>query len=417
MSLNLVSNGEWGKTALSNLFTGFNDKGKQIKTSDYQEFGNYPVIDQSEADIAGYYDDETKVIKENLPLIIFGDHTRHVKFIHVPFVPGADGTQIISPHSNFDRQFVYYLVCWVAERIGNHGYDRHYKHLKEFEVTYPKSLVEQCVIGEVLSKIDLTIRKTKELIEKYKRIKTGMMQDLLTRGIDEEGNIRSEETHEFKDSPFGRIPKDWDIEKISDYSEKVTSGSRGWAKYYSEEGAKFIRIGNLKRAQIELDLSDVKYINLPSNNSEGMRTQLKTNDLLISITADLGIIGVIPESFGEAYINQHIALVRLKQDEINPRFVGYFFTSENAQRMFEFYNDGGTKAGLNLQAIGMLTFIKPDIIEQDRIVLILDKINTLLSENLLKLNKLKKIKTGLMQDLLTGKVQVTDLKLEEVGIK
>ena len=73
---------------------------------------------------------------------------------------------------------------------------------------------EQSKIAEILSTVDQAIDQTEALIAKQQRIKTGLMQDLLTRGIDENGNLRSEETHEFKDSPLGRIPVEWEVKTI-----------------------------------------------------------------------------------------------------------------------------------------------------------------------------------------------------------
>ncbi len=165
---------------------------------------------------------------------------------------------------------------------------------------------EQTKIAEILSTVDRAIEQTEALIAKQQRIKTGLMQDLLTRGIDEHGNLRSEQTHQFKDSPLGRIPVEWEIGEIEAVAEFVTSGSRGWAQYYGSEGAMFLRIGNLTRDHINLRLEDMAFVN-PPRTSEGKRTSVLPGDLLISITADLGIIGVIPEGFGEGYVNQHIA--------------------------------------------------------------------------------------------------------------
>lgn len=88
----------------------------------------------------------------------------------------------------------------------------------------------------------------------------------------------------------------------------ITSGSRGWARYYSDEGAKFIRIGNLTRDHINLRFDSLVHVSIPSGGEGGSRTDLREGgDLLISITADLGIIGVVPRDLGSSYINQHIA--------------------------------------------------------------------------------------------------------------
>jgi type I restriction enzyme S subunit len=157
--------------------------------------------------------------------------------------------------------------------------------------TPPKA--EQAKIAEILSQVDRAIEQTKTLVAKQQRIKTGLMQDLLTRGIDEHGNLRSESTHKFKNSPLGRIPVGWNPVSLESVSEFVTSGSRGWARYYSTDGAIFLRIGNLTRRHINLRLDDLVFVS-PPRSSEGKRTAVETGDLLISITADLGIIAVVP---------------------------------------------------------------------------------------------------------------------------
>ena len=173
-------------------------------------------------------------------------------------------------------------------------------------------IAEQTEIAEILSTVDRAIEQTEALIAKQQRIKTGLMQDLLTRGIDEHGNLRSEQTHQFKDSPLGRIPMEWDVRKIESISDFVTSGARGWAKHYSNDGAPFLRIGNLTRDHINMRFHDTVCVRPPAG-TEGLRTLVAPGDVLISVTADLGLIGVIPDGFGEGYVNQHIALVRISQ--------------------------------------------------------------------------------------------------------
>ena len=137
-------------------------------------------------------------------------------------------------------------------------------------------------------------------------------------------------------------------------------------------------------------------------------------DLLISITADLGIIAVIPEKFEEAYVNQHIALVRLKNTEVVPRFVGWFLAGSRGQSQFDKLNESGAKAGLNLPMIKNLLVPKINLSEQNKIVKILDTNIKTLIDFQSRLQKLHSLKTALMQDLLTGKVRVTPL-LKNIG--
>ena len=267
---------------------------------------------------------------------------------------------------------------------------------------------EQSKIAEILSTVDLAIEQTEGLIAKQQRIKIGLMQDILTHGIDEHGNLRSEETHEFKDSPVGRIPVEWEVDKLENIAEFVTSGSRGWARYYSAEGALFLRIGNLTRDHINMRFDDVVWVN-PPQTSEGKRTSVVTGDLLISITADLGMIAVIPERFGEAYVNQHIALVRLNKSEVAPRFIGWFLSGYRGQSQFDKLNESGAKAGLNLPTIKNLLVPTTSLTEQEVIVKVLEANIQVSTDYRHNFKKLRSLKTALMQDLLTGKVRVTPL--------
>jgi type I restriction enzyme S subunit len=108
--------------------------------------------------------------------------------------------------------------------------------------------------------------------------------------------------------PNWYIPESWEKVLTHDLFAFVTSGSRGWAKYYSDEGATFLRVGNLDRNTIQLDLSDIQKVN-PPDGAEGIRTKIEIGDILVSITADIGMIGLAGD-LGEAYINQHVALAR-----------------------------------------------------------------------------------------------------------
>jgi type I restriction enzyme S subunit len=279
--------------------------------------------------------------------------------------------------------------------------------IETVEILLPPK-AEQSKIAEILSTVDRAIEQTEGLIAKQQRTKTGLMQDILTRGIDEHGNLRSEETHEFKDSPVGRIPVEWEVDKLENIAEFVTSGSRGWARYYSAEGALFLRIGNLTRDHINMRFDDVVWVN-PPQTSEGKRTSVVTGDLLISITADLGMIAVIPERFGEAYVNQHIALVRLNNSEVAPRFIGWFLSGYRGQSQFDKLNESGAKAGLNLPTIKNLLVPTTSLTEQESIVKVLEANIQVSTDYRHNFKKLRYLKTALMQDLLTGKVRVTPL--------
>ncbi|TAL17641.1 hypothetical protein EPN96_04820 [bacterium] len=176
----------------------------------------------------------------------------------------------------------------------------------------------------------------------------------------------------------GKLTEDWrNQRKIgidswvkiygSDVFNFITSGSRGWAKYYSNTGAIFLRVGNLDHNTINLDLSEIQRVK-PPKGSEGERTRIKLDDILISITADVGMVALINHDIGEAYINQHLCLAR-PNNAYNSRYISYYLASPSgglsqltdAQR-------GATKVGLALGNIRSLEFSMPNYEEQHEIV-------------------------------------------------
>ncbi len=161
------------------------------------------------------------------------------------------------------------------------------------------------------------------------------------------------------------IPEGWRSSKIGKISEGITSGSRGWAAYYADSGSPFIRITNLRRTSIFPDYGPMKYVALPDSSNEGRRTELRQGDILVSITADLGVIGYIesrPET--PSYISQHIARVRIKSGAADPRFIAYQLAAPRHAQIIERLNDAGAKAGLNLPTIASIPVLLPSLAEQ-----------------------------------------------------
>jgi type I restriction enzyme S subunit len=142
--------------------------------------------------------------------------------------------------------------------------------------------------------------------------------------------------------------------QLGDHIDFLTSGSRGWAEYYSDAGALFLRIQNVKRD--ELDLSDVAYVQAPAT-AESNRTRVRPGDVLLSITADLGRTAAVPEGIGEAYINQHLAIIRAAR--FDPRFLSSALSSPSGQRLILKRNREGVKAGLNFDDVRSVAI--PDV--------------------------------------------------------
>ena len=212
--------------------------------------------------------------------------------------------------------------------------------LKDYEVPL-YSISEQLKITEILDKTRKIIEaRNKELVNLDSLIKARFVES-------------------FGDTIIN--PKGWTEHRLDEYITFLTSGSRGWAQYFTDEKNElFITIKNVKNNHIIL--GDIQYVDAPENK-EAERTKVKTGDLLISITADLGRTGVVDDSIADrgAYINQHLSLVRLDRDKINPLYVSYFLETSGGKRQFESKNQNGVKAGLNFEAIKSLKILVPPI--------------------------------------------------------
>ncbi|SFE12288.1 type I restriction enzyme, S subunit [Phytobacter palmae] len=205
----------------------------------------------------------------------------------------------------------------------------------------------------------------------------------------------------------------WSETSLGKISSFITSGSRDWAQYYSDCGDKFIRMTNLVRDGITLNLSDLKFVRLPENSNEGKRTALQHHDILISITAELGKLGWVPDDLGTAYINQHTALVRPDLSIVSSKFIANLLSTKKYNNILNQQNDAGAKSGLNLSTIKNFGFYVPNKIEQTKIADFLTSVDekiTLLNK---QYNLLSLYKKGMMQKIFSQGVRFKDENGEE----
>ena len=191
-------------------------------------------------------------------------------------------------------------------------------------------------------------------------------------------------------------PYGYPVHQLSDYIEFLTSGSRGWAQYFSDEGEYFITIKNVKNCRITLN--DVQHI-VPPDNAEAKRTKVQEGDLLISITADLGRTGVITKEIADhgAYINQHLTCIRLNQKEVLPLYVAYYMESDAGKGQFQAKNQSAVKAGLNFNSINTLRLMVPPKEQQGSFIDFVERTGKSKLTIQRSLDKLEILKKALMQ--------------------
>jgi len=276
--------------------------------------------------------------------------------------------------------------------------------IESVEILTPP-IKEQTQIATILSTIDRAIEQTEALITKQQRIKTGLMQDLLTKGIDENGNIRSEETHEFKDSPLGRIPVEWEVATIAKFGSKDRSylrtgpfGSDLNTKHWVEEGIPVLTIGALGEGEIIKE--ELFYVSkTTANNLKAFRVE--SGDIVFSRVADIGRSLVIQDEQTGWIISSNLMRIALDKQKGNPSFLyqNIAFNSIIRAQLRVSSNSGGRDLvnGSILSSIQKRVNAIMQRIEEKIVILKNQLVNQI------------NCKTGLMQDLLTGKVRVTDL--------
>ena len=169
---------EWEVVNFEYCITKNNFSVGKVKQQEYRKNGKYPIIDQGQNLIAGFWENEEDVYNGNLPVIIFGDHTRIIKFIDFPFVLGADGAKVLIPNIEIIyHRFFYYALLIL--NIPSRGYNRHYSLLKESKIPLPPLPIQQkiaSILSAIDAKIEAEVNKKKALEALFK----SMLHHLMT---------------------------------------------------------------------------------------------------------------------------------------------------------------------------------------------------------------------------------------------
>lgn len=284
----------------------------KVKTSDCFEEGTYPVVDQSEKDITGYINNEELLYKSDLPIIIFGDHTRNIKYVDFPFAAGADGTKILHTTSILDSKFFYYYL--KSLQIPNLGYSRHYSILKQLDVPVP-SLNEQKQIAEKLDKLFDQIETIKEASNKIPELLKNFRQQVLTYAVT--GKLTEEWRKE-------RQLDEWHTELAKDCCEKVQSGGTPKGGQFALSGIPFLKVYNIVGNKIDFE-SEPQYVSEEIQNSQIKKSITYPGDVIMNIVGPpLNKVAIIPDTYKEWNINQAITLFRPKE-YLNNQYLYYFF--------------------------------------------------------------------------------------------
>ena len=331
----------------------------KIKQKDYLLEGKFPVIDQGQDIIGGYFNDENLVVPNEPPFIIFGDHTKVKKFIPFKFIAGADGVKVLKAKENVLPKFLFYLLHTI--KIENKGYARHFQLLEKENFLFPEDLETQHAIvskiEELFSELDKGITELKTAQQQLKTYRQSVLKSAF------EGKLTNENVKD------GELPDGWEIKKLLNEAYLITKGaSPKWQGInYTNDSDQVLFITSENVRENFIDITNPKYLEL-SFNEKQKRSILKSGDILINIVgASIGRASLFNLEVN-ANINQAVCVVRLNEHIFN-KYLSYFLNSNKALSYYNKNKVDVARANLSLADIGNIEFNCPsNLEEQHRIV-------------------------------------------------
>lgn len=374
----------------------------RFKVEDADNYGGYPFFTSGEVILS---DSNYLVDYENVFLATGG--VANIKYYKGKANYSAD-TYCLK--AKITTKYLYYFLLKNLTKV-NYKYfsGSGLKHLQKNDfkkeiLIFPSSLSEQQKIAEILERVDEIIEKTDAIIEKYIRIKQGLMQNLLTKGIDENGQIRSEETHKFKDSPLGRIPEEWEVVELGVVGS-IVSGSTP-----STNKAEFWNGNIVWITPDDLSKLENKYICTSSRkiSKKGLQRcsakMIPKNSIVISSRAPIGYLAI---SKVDMATNQGCKSIVLK-NLFDVEFIYYCLHLYITKMIM--LGSGTTFSEISKTELNKLKIVIPKFKEEQQcITSILFQIDETVEKEQNYKEKLERIKQGLMEDLLTGRVRVNHL--------
>ncbi len=371
----------------------------------------------------------SQILRSSELLIANTDLTRAGDIVGCPMlVPTINGetitmsmdlSKLVIDDEKVDRDFLYYKLMTDSVRrfMKDHASGSTVLHLQtravpDLELEIPTSKPDQTKIAEILFTVDRAIEQTEALIAKQQRIKTGLMQDLLTCGIDEHGNIRSEQTHEFKDSPLGRIPVEWDVVDLSVIIKRTKRGP-SLSTNNEKKGIIYLTSDNISDCG-DINWQIIKYLDV---RPESLNSILEIGDVILNCVnseEQIGKLGFVDGLIGVTTIGFNNFGLTFHENIIFSKFAFYQMSHGNFQHeLRKKIKPAINQSSFSSSDLADIPFVIPQKDEQRLIADKLDGITQNINYLIKTLYKIKKVKTALMQDLLTGKKRVTQLLKQE----
>ena len=351
-------------------------KKPSIPKRGYQESGEFPVIDQGALFVAGWTDSAESVISDNLPVVIFGDHTRIFKYVDFSFALGADGTQLLYANDEIlDPHFFYYALLNL--KVPNKGYNRHYRYLREFSVVCPP-LPEQHAIAYILQTIQEAKSTRQREITLERERKAALMDYLFSHGTRSESRKQTE---------IGEIPESWEVVRLEDTCHIIMGQSPPSTTYNNEGiGMPFLQG---KAEFTELFPVPTKYCT--------MRLRISPQgSVLMSVRAPVGDVNLADTEY---VIGRGLTSISLKHG--NNLFLFYLLLHHKNRIQAQGY--GSIFKSINKATINDFIVPLPQLSEQDAIAKIFQTVDKKIQTLKQEAEYLDELFHAMLEELMTGR--------------
>ncbi|OIQ96313.1 type-1 restriction enzyme EcoKI specificity protein [mine drainage metagenome] len=402
----------WGVLPFELAIDVISDKSKRVKQREYLPSGKLPVIDQGQDFIGGYTDDENMAFEGELPVILFGDHTRSIKYVNKLFAVGAEGVKILKPSGGFDPKYLYYLLRSL--QIPSRGYSRHFQFLRKFHFPRAPEGQQKQIVAEIekqFSRLDEAVANLKRVKANLKRYKAAVLKAAVEgRLVETEAELarregRSYETGEqllqriletrrsqwqgkgkYKEptapdtTDLPELPEGWVWAVVGQTAQIISGLTKNPKREALPNKFPYLRVANVYADELRLD--EIEHTGVADNELE--KLLLQRNDLLVvegnGSPDQIGRVALWDGSIPNCVHQNHIIKVRFS-GSLFPKWIMNWLLSPSGRSQIE--QVSSSTSGLHTLSTGKVSRLPapiPPLAEQYRIVAEVERRLSLISE-------------------------------------
>lgn len=346
----------WCWLKLVESFDNHTDSKKKIKQKEYLVKGKLAVVDQGQELIGGYTNDVEKSYSGALPIVIFGDHTRCIKFVDFPFAQGADGVKVLRPKPFYLPKAFYYALQSV--NIPNLGYRRHFPLFNKFSIPLPPFAEQQRIVERIESlfaKLDEAKEKAQAVVDSFETRKAAILHKAFT----------GELTAKWREEHGVRM-ESWEVRTLDSVCSSIFDGDH-MPPPKAESGIPFLVISNVNTGHLTFENTRFVPQEYYDTLSDTRKPQL--GDVLYTLVGSFGI-PVVVNSKRPFCFQRHMALLR--PIDVSPQFLWYILQTPEMYDKASSIATGTAQLTVPIKGLRAMTIPRPNIAEQVEIVRILD---------------------------------------------